>query len=135
MKAIITNIRKILMHPIILPPDLVKLYEQKQANFQETCKQLWLKLRALFGISILAAILWRTELTLRWGWESMEWFSNFHYSSILISLLFAAWMYRCAPCVPDRLRLLRSFLIFFGGLGLYLTYGVIFQSILALGAI
>jgi hypothetical protein len=129
MKAFINIAKEILNRPIIVPAPWVRVYDSIRTKFWESIQLLWTKLGSLCGISILSVILWQAEMFIRWSWKGMEWIASFHFSVIIISLMFAIWLFRSTPCHPEKWRLLRSVLVFFCGIGLFFVYGATFRNI------
>jgi hypothetical protein len=105
MKAFINIAKEILNRPIIVPAPWVRVYDSIRTKFWESIQLLWTKLGSLCGISILSVILWQAEMFIRWSWKGMEWIASFHFSVIIISL------------------------VFFCGIGLFFVYGATFRNI------
>ena len=80
-------------------------------------------------LSLICAFLWRLEIEVRWGWAGLEWLSGFHYSALLICLLFSLWLHYCTPCSPTRESVGRSILAFGAGLASYFVYYFAFSMI------
>jgi hypothetical protein len=85
------------------------------------------RLITLLLLGILSGVLWRLEIEIRWGWAALTWISGFHYSSLLICLLFTAWLYYFAPCSPPNHALMRSVLALGGGMVSYFIYDFAFS--------
>ena len=80
-------------------------------------------------LSLISAFLWRIEIELRWGWAGLEWLSGFHYSALVICLLFSLWLHYFTPCFPARDSVGRSILAFGAGLSSYFVYYFAFSVI------
>jgi hypothetical protein len=85
---------------------------------QKMKRSAWL----LVILSVVSGILWRAEIELRWGWNSLAWISGFHYSALLICLLFSAWLYFFTTCCKPEYALVRSVLAFGGGIVSYFLW-------------
>jgi hypothetical protein len=77
----------------------------------------------LLLIGLISALLWRIELEVRWGWPGIEWISGPHISALIMLIVFSVWVYMFAPCRLDLSRLLRSLIVFSGGVLSYLLWG------------
>ena len=59
---------------------------------------------SLIIVALLCGVLWREELELRWGWESLAWGEHFHWAIPFGGLIFMTWVSQMArPARPWKL--------------------------------
>ncbi|MCB1744816.1 MAG: hypothetical protein KDK91_30905 [Gammaproteobacteria bacterium] len=91
------------------------------------------RLSSLFSLavfSLLAGVIWHTEMALRFGWQGSAWIGSLHYSVPLMSALFAIWTYGFTPLSAGHgQRLKRALLVFFAGLAGYLCFAISLLSL------